>query len=295
MTPVRMLGKEVAAAVEAELQAAMAASGLVPGLAVVLVGDDPASEIYVRHKEAACQRLGFLSEMVHLPADSSEAKVLEVIQVLNRNPEIHGILVQMPLPPQIRPEAVIEAIDPAKDVDGFHPINGGYLLAGHPRLVPCTPLGILRMLDHYGFDPAGSNAVVIGRSNIVGKPMALLLQQRHASVAMLHSRTRDLSTYTRMADLIVVAVGKRNVLTGEMVKDGAVVVDVGMNRLEGKKVTGDVDYESVAPKCSLITPVPGGVGPMTIAMLLSNTYKAARLTQERLSRRSARVTGKLTL
>lgn len=273
--PVRMLGKEVAAAVEADLQARMATSGLHPGLAVVLVGDDPASQIYVRHKEAGCQRLGFYSEMVILPGSTSQEQLLEVITGLNHNPAIHGILVQMPLPAQINAEAVIATIDPAKDVDGFHPINGGYLLAGHPRLIPCTPLGIMRMLDHYGFDPAGKHAVVIGRSNIVGKPMALLLQQRHASVSMLHSRTPDLAAFTRTADLIVVAVGKRNVLTGDMVKEGVVVVDVGMNRLEGKKVVGDVDYESVAPKASLITPVPGGVGPMTIAMLLANTYKAA--------------------
>lgn len=278
--PIRMLGKEVAAAVEADLQAEMASSGLKPGLAVILVGEDPASQIYVRHKEAACQRLGFHSEMVNLSADTSQDRLLHVISDLNRNPAIHGILVQMPLPPQIDSEAVISAISPAKDVDGFHPLNGGYLLAGHPRLVPCTPLGIMRMLKHYGFDPAGKNAVVIGRSNIVGKPMALLLQQRHASVSMLHSRTHDLSAFTRMADLVVVAVGKRNVLTGDMVKDGVVVVDVGMNRLEGKKVTGDVDYESVAPKASLITPVPGGVGPMTIAMLMSNTFHAAKLAQK---------------
>lgn len=278
--PIRMLGKEVAAAVEADLQAAMADVHFRPGLAVVLVGEDPASQIYVRHKEAACQRLGFHSEMVHLSTDTSQDRLLQVINDLNRNPAIHGILVQMPLPPQIDSEAVIAAISPAKDVDGFHPLNGGYLLAGHPRLVPCTPLGIMRMLNHYGFDPAGQNAVVIGRSNIVGKPMALLLQQRHASVAMLHSRSRDLSEFTRLADLIVVAVGKRQMLTGDMVKPGVVVVDVGMNRLEGKRVTGDVDYDSVAPKASLITPVPGGVGPMTIAMLMSNTFQAAKAAQK---------------
>jgi methylenetetrahydrofolate dehydrogenase (NADP+)/methenyltetrahydrofolate cyclohydrolase len=181
----------------------------------------------------------------------------------------------MPLPAQIDSQAVLEAIRPDKDVDGFHPVNGGYLLSGHPRLAPCTPSGIIKMLDYYGYDLKGKNAVVIGRSNIVGKPMALLMLQRHASVSILHSRTADLGLYTREADVIVVAVGVRNVLTGEMVKPGAVVIDVGMNRLEGKKVVGDVDFESVAPKCSLITPVPGGVGPMTIATLIDQTVQAA--------------------
>lgn len=275
-TPQLMLGKEVAAGVEAELTAEIQATGLRPGLAVVLVGDDPASEIYVNHKQKACERVGFHSEKILLPADTTQAHLLEVIAALNQNPEIHGILVQMPLPSHIDSTPVLEAIHPAKDVDGFHPINGGYLLEGHPRLTPCTPSGIIKMLDHYGYDLKGKNAVVIGRSNIVGKPMALLLLQRNASVSILHSRTRDLGLYTREADVIVVAVGVRNILTGDMVKPGAVVIDVGMNRLEGKKVVGDVDFESVAPKCSLITPVPGGVGPMTIAMLLSNTLQACK-------------------
>lgn len=275
-TPQLMLGKEVAAGVEAELIAEIQATGLRPGLAVVLVGDDPASEIYVNHKQKACERVGFHSEKILLPADTTQARLLEVIAALNQNPEIHGILVQMPLPSHIDSTPVLEAIHPAKDVDGFHPINGGYLLEGHPRVAPCTPSGIIKMLDHYGYDLKGKNTVVIGRSNIVGKPMALLLLQRHASVSILHSRTRDLGLYTREADVIVVAVGVRNILTGDMVKPGAVVIDVGMNRLEGKKVVGDVDFESVAPKCSLITPVPGGVGPMTIAMLLSNTLQACK-------------------
>jgi methylenetetrahydrofolate dehydrogenase (NADP+)/methenyltetrahydrofolate cyclohydrolase len=272
-----MLGKEVAAAVEARIQAELAQSGLKPGLAVILVGQDPASEIYVRHKQAACTRLGFHSELLQLPADLSAQKLLELIAGLNQDPQIHGILVQMPLPAHIDPQQVIEAIHPDKDVDGFHPMNVGYLMSGHPRLVSCTPLGVMAMLDHYGFDPAGKQAVVIGRSNIVGKPMAMLLLQRHASVSIIHSRTPDLSVYTREADLIVVAVGKRQVLKAEMVKPGVVVVDVGMNRLEGQKVTGDGDNEGVAPNASLITPVPGGVGPMTIAMLMANTLKAAEL------------------
>ena len=275
----QMLGKEVAAAIEAQIVSDLAELSLQPGLAVVLVGADPASEIYVKHKQAACERLGFYSEKVHLPDDVSQVRLLEVIVSLNQNPRIHGILVQMPLPSQIDSEAVTQAISPAKDVDGFHPLNSGYLMSGHPRLLPCTPLGVMVMLKHYGFDPAGKKAVVIGRSNIVGKPMAMLLLQAHATVSILHSRTPDLAAYTCDADLIVAAVGKINVLTGDMIKDGAVIVDVGMNRLEGRKVTGDVDYESVAPKASLITPVPGGVGPMTIAMLMSNTLKAAQLSR----------------
>lgn len=276
----QMLGKEVAAAVEAQIVAELAATGLTPGLAVVLVGNDPASEIYVRHKQAACARLGFHSELIQLPEDISEAKLLELIEGLNQDPSVHGILVQMPLPGQISSEAVIEAISANKDVDGFHPLNAGYLMAGHPRLVPCTPLGVMQMLDHYGFDPAGKQAVIIGRSNIVGKPMAMLLLQRNATVSILHSRTPDLAAYTRQADLIVAAVGRPKLLTAEMVKPGVVVVDVGMNRLEGRKVVGDVDYASVAPQASLISPVPGGVGPMTIAMLMANTLKAAKLAQQ---------------
>ncbi len=275
-TPKLMLGKEVAASIEAELSAEIQATGLRPGLAVVLVGDDPASQIYVSHKQKACERVGFYSEKILLPQDATQQQLLDVLAGLNEKPEIHGILVQMPLPAQIDSEAVLEAIRPDKDVDGFHPVNGGHLLSGHPRLTPCTPSGIIKMLDYYGYDLKGKNAVVIGRSNIVGKPMALLMLQRHASVSILHSRTADLGLYTREADVIVVAVGVRNVLTGEMVKPGAVVIDVGMNRLEGKKVVGDVDFESVAPKCSLITPVPGGVGPMTIAMLLNNTLQACK-------------------
>ncbi|MGV3522595.1 MAG: bifunctional methylenetetrahydrofolate dehydrogenase/methenyltetrahydrofolate cyclohydrolase FolD [Candidatus Sericytochromatia bacterium] len=271
-----MEGKRVAAAVEAELLAALATEGLRPGLAVVWVGDNPASEIYVRHKQKACERVGFHSHMLHLPEATSEAELLEVLHQLNHAPEIHGILVQMPLPSHIRSETVLEAVDPAKDVDGFHPVNGGRLLAGTPSLVPCTPLGIMRMLQHYDYTPAGQRAVVIGRSNIVGKPMALLLLQAHASVSILHSRTPDLAAYTREADLIVAAVGQPKLLTADMVREGAVVVDVGMNRGEGRKVIGDVDFAGVAPRCRLITPVPGGVGPMTIAMLLQNTLTAAR-------------------
>jgi len=270
-----MKGRDVANAVEQEIVHKVSELGFKPGLAVIWMGDNPASEIYIRYKQKACERVGFHSELIHLSENQSQQDLLETIEQLNQNPDIHGILVQMPLPEHINSEAVLEALAPAKDVDGFHPINAGYLLAGHPRLTPCTPLGIIRMLSFYGFDPAGKRAVVIGRSNIVGKPMALLLLQAHASVSILHSRTPNLTDYTADADLIVVAVGKRNVLTPEMVKEGVVVVDVGMNRLEGRKVVGDVDFSGLESKCSLITPVPGGVGPMTIAMLLQNTLTAA--------------------
>lgn len=273
-------GKALAAQLNAELQVRVAELPHKPGLAVIRVGDDPASEIYVNHKKNACEKVGLASLELHLPADTTEQQLLSSLQDLNQDPQIHGILVQLPLPSQLNPEAIIAAIDPLKDIDGFHPVNSGYLLSGSPRLVPCTPLGIMQLLKHYEVPVAGKNAVVIGRSNIVGKPMAMLLLQANASVSMLHSQTRDIASYTRQADLIVVAAGKRNLLTAEMVPEGAVVVDVGMNRLEGRKVVGDVDFEAVAPRCSWITPVPGGVGPMTIAMLLQNTLSAYHLQQQ---------------
>lgn len=271
-----MRGKDVAAAIEVELLTALEKLDFTPGLAVIRIGDDPASEIYVAHKIRACERLGFHSENHHLPAHVSQETVLQQIQSLNADPHIHGILLQLPLPAHLQPAPLLSAIEPSKDVDAFHPLNSGYLLAGHPQLLPCTPAGIMAMLAYYQVPLKGQRAVVIGRSNIVGKPIALLLLQADATVSVLHSHTPDLGAYTREADLIVVAVGKPKVLTGEMVKSGAVVVDVGVNRLEGRKVTGDVDFESVAPRCRLITPVPGGVGPMTIAMLLKNTLTAAQ-------------------
>ncbi|MBF2055267.1 MAG: bifunctional methylenetetrahydrofolate dehydrogenase/methenyltetrahydrofolate cyclohydrolase FolD [Candidatus Sericytochromatia bacterium] len=274
--PTLMRGQEVAAALEAELRKGFDTLGFAPGLAVVRVGDDPASEIYVNHKIRACERLGFYSEAHHLPASSTQSEVQQKLEALNADSRIHGILLQLPLPQHLDEKPLLSVIDPAKDVDGFHPINGGRLLAGQPHLLPCTPAGIMEILRYYDVQLEGLRAVVIGRSNIVGKPMALLLLQANASVSVLHSRTPDLSAYTREADLIVVAVGKQKVLTAEMVKPGVVVVDVGMNRLEGRKVTGDVDFDSVAPRCRLITPVPGGVGPMTIAMLLKNTLLAAQ-------------------
>ncbi len=267
-------GKVVAQQVEQEIQTTLADLDLQPGLAVVWVGDNPASEIYIRYKQKACERLGFHSEVLQLPTLTSQSELLAAIESLNQNPGIHGILVQMPLPDQLDSEAVIAAIDPSKDVDGFHPMNVGYLNSGHPRMVPCTPLGIMYMLAHYQIPIAGQRAVVIGRSNIVGKPMAQLLLQADATVSILHSRTPDLAVYTREADIIVVAVGRAETLTAEMTKPGAVVIDVGMNRLEGRKVVGDVDFATVAEKAAWITPVPGGVGPMTIAMLLKNTLQA---------------------
>jgi methylenetetrahydrofolate dehydrogenase (NADP+) / methenyltetrahydrofolate cyclohydrolase len=272
-----MDGKAVADRLRHEMKARCAALDFKPGLAVVWVGDNPASEIYIRHKQKACEQVGIHSVLRHLPADSTQAEVEQVIQALNTDPAIHGILVQMPLPQPLDEAAVILAIDPAKDVDGLHPVNSGYLFSGAPGLVPCTPLGIMALLESYGVDPAGKQAVVIGRSQLVGKPVGMLLLNANATVSFLHSRTPDLSRYTRDADIVVVAVGRPNTLTREMVKPGAVVIDVGINRLEGRKITGDVDFHGVSQSASLITPVPGGVGPMTIAMLLENTLKAAQI------------------
>ena len=273
-----MDGKTVADRLRNDMKTRCAALDFSPGLAVVWVGDNPASEIYIRHKQKACAQVGIHSVLRHLPAESTQAEVEQVIQELNADMSIHGILVQMPLPQPLDEASVILAIDPAKDVDGLHPVNSGYLFSGTPGLVPCTPLGIMTLLKAYGVDPAGKQAVVIGRSQLVGKPVGMLLLNAHATVSFLHSRTPDLSRYTRDADIVVVAVGQ-NTLTREMVKPGAVVIDVGINRLEGRKITGDVDFFGVSKEASLITPVPGGVGPMTIAMLLENTLKAAQLSQ----------------
>jgi methylenetetrahydrofolate dehydrogenase (NADP+) / methenyltetrahydrofolate cyclohydrolase len=261
--------------------AELRAAGVVPGLAVVLVGDDPASRVYVRNKGRACADVGLHSEQHDLPATATEAEVLERVRQLNSDPRIHAILVQLPLPPQVSAERVLTAVSPEKDADGFHPVNVGLLAAGNPRFVPCTPAGVMRMLDSEGIDPAGRHAVVLGRSNIVGKPMAMLLLQRHATVTICHSRTRDLGTVTRQADILVVAIGRARFLTGDMVKDGAVVIDVGINRLPDGKLAGDADFQSVLGRASRLTPVPGGVGPMTIAMLLENTVLAAERARAR--------------
>lgn len=268
-------GKAVAAAREARLRESLAELPVKPGLAVILVGEDPASQIYVRRKAEACERVGLNSEIIRLSGSVSQAELLAEIAALNANPRIHGILVQLPLPLQIETAAILEAIAPHKDVDGFHPLNAGYLLQGTPHRIPCTPLGIMHLLEHYEIPIKGKRALVIGRSNIVGKPMALLLLQAHATVTVAHSQTQNLTELCQNADLIVAAVGQPRLLHGDMVKAGVVVVDVGMNRFEDK-LCGDVDFDSVASRAAWITPVPGGVGPMTIATLLHNTVLAAQ-------------------
>lgn len=256
-----------------EIQKLKAETGKVPGLAVILVGDNPASQTYVKNKEKASQDLGMYSEVYRLPKETSQDELLKLVEKLNDKPDIHGILVQLPLPDQIDSQAVIHAINPDKDVDGFHPVNVGNLLIGAPCFVPCTPNGIIELLERSGVEIKGANAVVVGRSNIVGKPVAILLLQRHATVTWCHTRTKDLAGECRRADILVVAAGRPKTVTGDMIKEGAVVIDVGVNRVDGKLV-GDVDYESCLEKASQITPVPGGVGPMTITMLMKNTIQA---------------------
>jgi methylenetetrahydrofolate dehydrogenase (NADP+)/methenyltetrahydrofolate cyclohydrolase len=255
--------------------AALAARGHQPGLAVVLVGDNPASEVYVRNKVKACQDNGLFSSYDRYPASLSEDDLLARIDELNRDPQIHGILVQLPLPPHIDSHKVIEAIAPEKDVDGFHVANAGALMTGKPLFRPCTPYGVMKMFEAFDIDLKGAEAVVIGRSNIVGKPMALLLLAAGATVTICHSKTRDLAAHTRNADVVVAATGLRNILTAGMVKPGATVIDVGMNRDDAGKLCGDVDFAGVKEVAGHITPVPGGVGPMTITMLLVNTIEAA--------------------
>jgi len=254
---------------------ALKARGITPGLAVILVGDNPASQVYVRNKVKGCEDCGFHSVLEKYDADLSEAELLARIATLNADPAIHGILVQLPVPKHIDATKVIEAISPAKDVDGFHVASAGALMTGLPGFWPCTPYGCMKMLESIGFDLRGKHAVVIGRSNIVGKPMALMLLQKSATVTICHSATANLKAMTLQADVIVAAVGKRNVLTADMVKPGAVVLDVGMNRNDEGKLCGDVDFEGVRQVASYITPVPGGVGPMTITMLLVNTLESA--------------------
>ena len=255
--------------------ATLRSQGIIPGLAVVLVGDSQASQVYVRNKVKACQDNGLHSVLEQYPATLSEADLLARVEALNQDPTIHGILVQLPLPDLIDAQRVIEAISPEKDVDGFHIASAGALMTGLPGFWPCTPYGCLKMLDSIGYDLKGKHAVVIGRSHIVGKPMALMLLQRNATVTVCHSGTQDLAHFTRQADVIVAAVGKRNVLTADMVKPGAVVLDVGMNRNDDGKLCGDVDFDGVRQVASYISPVPGGVGPMTITMLLVNTLESA--------------------
>lgn len=250
--------------------------GITPGLAVILVGDNQASKTYVSMKEKACQQLGMHSVLIKLPDSTSQEELLAEIDKLNEDKKIHGILVQLPLPKHVDENAVIEAISPEKDVDGFHPVNVGKMMIGQDTYYPCTPYGVMVMLEHIGCNPAGKHAVVVGRSNIVGKPQGQLLLNKDATVTYCHSKTVDMAKYTKEADILVVAVGKRNVITGEHVKPGAVVIDVGMNRDDEGKLCGDVAYDEVKEIASYITPVPKGVGPMTITMLMHNTVKSAR-------------------
>ena len=274
-------GKALAEALRAAFKtrvATLTAQGHRPGLAVILAGTNPASQVYVRNKVDACEAVGIFSLKIDYPANVPQETLLAKIADLNADPAIHGILVQLPLPDHIDEEAVLEVIAPEKDVDGFHAVNVGALAQGNPRFIPCTPYGVMKMLEANRIDPAGKEAVVIGRSNIAGKPMALLLLGANATVTVCHSKTRDLAAHARRADILVAAVGRPRFVTADMVKPGAVVIDVGINRLpaeEGGKLCGDVDFEAVKEVASLITPVPGGVGPMTITMLLANTIEAA--------------------
>jgi methylenetetrahydrofolate dehydrogenase (NADP+) / methenyltetrahydrofolate cyclohydrolase len=273
-------GKEVAAKVLAGVKSAVAdlreRTGAQPALAVILVGEDPASQIYVRNKKRAADEVGIGTRDFLFPQGCSQAELLETIAGVNRDPSLHAVLLQLPLPKGMDEDQAVAAIAPEKDADGLHPVNLGNLLGGKPGAVPCTPAGCVEILDHYGIPIEGADAVVVGRSRLVGKPLAQLLLARHATVTMCHSRTRDLAGHCRRADILCVAAGKAGMITGDMVKDGAVVIDVGVNRLPTGKLAGDVDFDSVAAKARAITPVPGGVGPMTIAMLMRNTYLAGR-------------------
>lgn len=272
-------GKALAAKLQGELAEKTARlteeTGVVPGLVVIIVGENPASQVYVRNKERSAIAAGFRSEVVRLPETIQENELLELIEQYNQDPLWHGILVQLPLPKHIDDEAVLLAIDPTKDVDGFHPLNMGRLWAGNPVMVPSTPAGIMEMFKAYGIELEGKRAVVIGRSNIVGKPMAQLLLAKNATVTLTHSRTHHLAKIAKTADILVVAIGRAKFVTADFVKEGAVVIDVGMNRGEDGKLCGDVDFDAVSPIASHLTPVPGGVGPMTITMLMEQTYEAA--------------------
>lgn len=252
-----------------------AKTSIVPGLVVILVGDNPASQVYVRNKERSAKKVGFLSKTVHLSETISEEELIQVIEMYNKDNRFHGILVQLPLPKHINDKRVVLAIDPRKDVDGFHPLNTGHLWNGRPTMVPCTPAGIMELLHEYQIDLEGKTAVIVGRSNIVGKPMAQLLLDKNATVTLAHSRTRHLVNVTKQADILIVAIGQGHFITKEFVKRGAVVIDVGMNRNANDELIGDVKFDEVKPLTSFITPVPGGVGPMTITMLMEQTYQSA--------------------
>ena len=280
MSAVRMDGKALSAKVRGSILAEteeLKKKGVTPGLAVIIVGNDPASEIYVRNKERACEQCGFYSEKYALPEETTQEELLGLIAQLNESPQIAGILCQMPVPKHISEQAVIDAIDPKKDVDAFHPVNVGKIMVGNFDFVPCTPAGVMELLDEYKIDPKGKECVVVGRSNIVGKPMAMLLLHENGTVTICHSHTKNLKEICKTADILVVAVGKAKFVTGDMVKPGAVVIDVGMNRDENGKLCGDVDYESAEAVAGYLTPVPGGVGPMTITMLMKNAVTAAKI------------------
>ena len=292
MTAKLILGKDVSEQIYGELRQrieSLRSKGIVPGLAVVLVGEDPASQVYVRMKGRKCEELGMHSVTIVMPESTTQDALLAKVAELNADPSIHGFLIQLPLPAHIDEKAVINAVDPSKDVDCFHPYNVGKMLIGEPEFLPATPAGVQQMLVRSGVDTRGKHVVVVGRSNIVGKPMAALMVQRGAdsTVTVVHSRTKDLASITRQADILIVAIGKPRFITEDMVKEGAVVIDVGTNRIEdpthpkGSRLVGDVDYDNVSKKVSAITPVPGGVGPMTICMLMSNTVKAAENAQSR--------------
>lgn len=273
-------GKAVSAKVREEVAAETAElkkQGIIPGLAVIIVGDDPASRVYVNNKKKACAEVGFKSEEFALPADTDQDELLALVKCLNERSDINGILCQLPLPEGLDDKAVIKAIAPGKDVDAFSEVNVGKIMIGEYDFLPCTPAGVMELIKESGVEVAGKECVVIGRSNIVGKPMAMLLLHQNGTVTICHSRTKDLAEVTRRADILVAAVGKAKFVTGDMVKEGAVVIDVGMNRDENGKLCGDVDFASVESKCAAITPVPGGVGPMTIAMLMKNTLMAAKI------------------
>ncbi len=292
MTATVIDGKKMAEDIRAEVAVGVRqlaeSTGVTAGLAAVLVGEDPASAVYVRNKRRACEEAGIFSQTIELAASTTQDELLDVVGRLNRDDRFHGILVQLPLPSQIDERAIIMAIDPDKDVDGLHPLNGGRLLEGRPRFLPATPHGVQIMLQRSGNDPAGKHVVIVGRSNIVGKPLAVLLMQKaegaNATVTVCHTGTKDIGALTRQADIIVAAVGRPNTITADMVREGAVVIDVGMNRVDdstkkaGYRLAGDVDFEAVSAKAPAISPVPGGVGPMTIAMLLTNTLRAAQYT-----------------
>jgi len=279
----KVFATQIKADAKKKVEALQAEYKVTPGLAVVIVGENAASKVYVANKHKACAELGIYSEVIEMPNDTTKDMLLEKIDELNANNKIHGILVQLPLPAQIQVDEaeILNRIDPLKDVDGFHPVNAGKLATGQEQLVPCTPLGCIRMLELAGIDIEGKQAVIIGRSNIVGKPMFHLLLSRNATVTVCHSRTKDLAQITRQADILVAAIGKPAFVTADMVKPGAVIIDVGINRIAPKKLVGDVDFSAVAEVASAITPVPGGVGLLTIAMLMQNTVTAARLQLEK--------------